>query len=62
MVMYLIQDVFMLADTTVLNTRTVAEILKKGFTRIPVYSGDRNTVVALLNVKVLIFEIVSLTQ
>lgn len=49
---FCLQDVFMLSDTTVLNTRVVADILKKGFTRIPVYSGDRNTVVALLNVKV----------
>uniref|UniRef100_A0A914SAB1 CBS domain-containing protein n=1 Tax=Parascaris equorum TaxID=6256 RepID=A0A914SAB1_PAREQ len=45
------QDVFMLPDTTVLNTKTVAEILRMGYTRIPVYSGDRNTVVALLFVK-----------
>lgn len=31
----------MLPDTTVLNTKTVAEILRMGYTRIPVYSGDR---------------------
>ncbi|CAJ0949756.1 unnamed protein product, partial [Mesorhabditis belari] len=44
-------DVFMLPDTTVLNTKTVAEILRMGYTRIPVYSGDRNHVVSLLFVK-----------
>lgn len=31
----------MLPDTTVLNTKTVAEILRMGYTRIPVYSGNR---------------------
>uniref|UniRef100_A0A914WFY6 CNNM transmembrane domain-containing protein n=1 Tax=Plectus sambesii TaxID=2011161 RepID=A0A914WFY6_9BILA len=50
-VMTKINDVFMLSDAKVLNTRTVAEILKKGFTRIPVYSGERNNIVAMLNVK-----------
>lgn len=41
----------MLSDTTVLNTKTVTEILRMGYTRVPVYSGDRNNVVALLFVK-----------
>uniref|UniRef100_A0A0R3RRI1 CNNM transmembrane domain-containing protein n=1 Tax=Elaeophora elaphi TaxID=1147741 RepID=A0A0R3RRI1_9BILA len=50
-VMTKIDDVFMLPNTTVLNTKTVAEILRMGYTRIPVFSGDRNTVVALLFVK-----------
>lgn len=50
-VMTKIGDVFMLPDTTVLNTKTVAEILRMGYTRIPVYSGDRNSVVSLLFVK-----------
>ncbi|MCP9257398.1 Metal transporter CNNM4 [Dirofilaria immitis] len=50
-VMTKIDDVFMLPDTTVLNTKTVAEILRMGYTRIPVFSGDRNTVVSLLFVK-----------
>ncbi|TKR73578.1 hypothetical protein L596_020876 [Steinernema carpocapsae] len=50
-VMTRIEDVFMLPDTTVLDTITVAEILRMGYTRIPVYSGDRNTVVSLLFVK-----------
>ncbi|EPB69432.1 CBS domain protein, partial [Ancylostoma ceylanicum] len=44
-------DVFMLSNTTVLNTKTVAEILRMGYTRIPVFDGDRNNVVSLLFVK-----------
>ncbi|KAI1716538.1 metal transporter cnnm-1 [Ditylenchus destructor] len=50
-VMTKIDDVFMLPDTTVLNTKTVAEILRMGYTRIPVYSENRNNVVSLLFVK-----------
>ncbi|KAK5986834.1 Metal transporter cnnm-1, partial [Trichostrongylus colubriformis] len=50
-VMTRIDDVFMLPNTTVLNTKTVAEILRMGYTRIPVFSGDRNNVVSLLFVK-----------
>ncbi|VDK56041.1 unnamed protein product, partial [Cylicostephanus goldi] len=50
-VMTRISDVFMLSNTTVLNTKTVAEILRMGYTRIPVYDGDRNNVVSLLFVK-----------
>jgi metal transporter CNNM len=65
-VMTKIADVFMLPDSTILNTKTVAEILRMGYTRkcffgffliitnisgIPVYSGDRNNVVSLLFVK-----------
>ncbi|GMT05019.1 hypothetical protein PENTCL1PPCAC_27193 [Pristionchus entomophagus] len=51
-VMTKIDDVFMLPDTTTLNTKTVAEILRMGYTRIPVFAaGDRNNVVSLLFVK-----------
>lgn len=50
-VMTRIDDVFMLPNTTVLNTKTVAEILRMGYTRIPVFCGDRNNVVSLLFVK-----------
>ncbi|KAI6191501.1 hypothetical protein M3Y97_00235100 [Aphelenchoides bicaudatus] len=50
-VMTKIADVFMLPDSTILNTKTVAEILRMGYTRIPVYAGDRNNVVSLLFVK-----------
>ncbi|VDL79030.1 unnamed protein product [Nippostrongylus brasiliensis] len=45
-------DVFMIPDTTVLNTKTVAEIVRMGYTRIPVYSdGDKNNVTDILFVK-----------
>ncbi|CAD5233733.1 unnamed protein product [Bursaphelenchus xylophilus] len=50
-VMTRIDDVFMLPDTTVLNTKTVTEVIRMGYNRIPVYSGDRNNVSALLFVK-----------
>ena len=52
-VMTKLSDVFMLPDTTVLNAKAVAEIVKMGYTRIPVYSGgDKNNVTDLLFVKV----------
>ncbi|CAJ0602039.1 unnamed protein product [Cylicocyclus nassatus] len=51
-VMTKLADVFMIPDTTVLNTKTVAEIVRMGYTRIPVYSdGDKNNVTDLLFVK-----------
>lgn len=50
-VMTKIDDVFMISDNTVLNTKMVTEILRMGYTRIPVYSGNRNNVVSLLFVK-----------
>ncbi|KHJ99562.1 hypothetical protein OESDEN_00439 [Oesophagostomum dentatum] len=50
-VMTHIGDVYMLPNTTVLNTKAVAKILQSGYTRIPVYDGDRNNVVSLLFVK-----------
>ncbi|KAK6750094.1 hypothetical protein RB195_002218 [Necator americanus] len=51
-VMTRLADVFMIPDTTVLNTKTVAEIVRMGYTRIPVYSdGDKNNVTDILFVK-----------
>lgn len=42
----------MLPDETILNAKTIAEIVQIGYTRIPVYSdGDRNNVTGLLIVK-----------
>lgn len=41
----------MLSETTILNAKTVTEILKMGYTRIPIYSNDRNNVVSLLFIK-----------
>uniref|UniRef100_A0A8R1DNM1 Metal transporter n=1 Tax=Caenorhabditis japonica TaxID=281687 RepID=A0A8R1DNM1_CAEJA len=51
-VMTKIEDVFMLPDTTVLNAKTVMEIVRMGYTRIPVYQqGDKNNVTDMLFVK-----------
>ncbi|XGW31068.1 hypothetical protein V3C99_009771 [Haemonchus contortus] len=51
-VMTKLADVFMIPDTTVLNTKTVAEIVRMGYTRIPIYSeGDKNNVTDILFVK-----------
>jgi metal transporter CNNM len=45
------QDVFMLSQETDLNSKVVAEILRSGYTRIPVYAKTRDNVVSLLFVK-----------
>ncbi|TMS39040.1 hypothetical protein L596_005632 [Steinernema carpocapsae] len=51
-VMTKIEDVFMLPNNTVLNAKTVAEIVRTGYTRIPVYMpGDKNTITDILFVK-----------
>ncbi|GMT24646.1 hypothetical protein PFISCL1PPCAC_15943 [Pristionchus fissidentatus] len=51
-VMTKIDDVFMLPDETILNAKMIAEIVRIGYTRIPVYSeSDRNNVTGLLFVK-----------
>lgn len=41
----------MLSENTILNTKQVAKIVQMGYTRIPVFSGDRNNVVSILFVK-----------
>ncbi|XP_050049356.1 unextended protein-like [Dermacentor andersoni] len=48
-------DVFMLPVTAVLDFETVSQIIAQGYTRIPVFEGDRNNVVGLLNIKDLAF-------
>ncbi|KAL1423238.1 hypothetical protein MTO96_021220 [Rhipicephalus appendiculatus] len=48
-------DVFMLPVTAVLDFETVSQIIGQGYTRIPVFDGDRNNVVGLLNIKDLAF-------
>ena len=41
----------MLPDTTILNAKTIAEIVRMGYTRIPVYSENRENVTDILFVK-----------
>ncbi|KFD65443.1 hypothetical protein M514_03832 [Trichuris suis] len=51
-VMTNIKDVFMLSSDMTLTPSVVNEIVKAGYTRIPVYEGDnRNLIVGILNVK-----------
>uniref|UniRef100_A0A0N5AUQ3 CNNM transmembrane domain-containing protein n=1 Tax=Syphacia muris TaxID=451379 RepID=A0A0N5AUQ3_9BILA len=46
------EDVFMLSEDTILNAANITEIIRHGYTRIPVYrNGERNNVVSLLMVK-----------
>ena len=50
-----LSDCYMLDDDSILDFKTVTEIMNKGFTRIPVYSKTRDNIVALLFVKDLAF-------
>ncbi|CAJ0579776.1 unnamed protein product, partial [Mesorhabditis spiculigera] len=51
-VMTKIGDVFMLPENTVLNAKTIAEIIRMGYTRIPVHAvGDKNDITDILFVK-----------
>ncbi|KAL3101095.1 hypothetical protein niasHS_001555 [Heterodera schachtii] len=50
-VMTRIDDVFMLKQDTILNAKIVAEIVRSGYTRIPIFDGSRGNVVSLLFVK-----------
>lgn len=50
-VMTHIEDAFMLSIDAILDFETVSEIMKSGFSRIPVFDGERHNVVKLLFIK-----------
>lgn len=50
-VMTPIEDAYMLSMDAILDFNTVTDIMRSGFSRIPVYEGDRNNVVTLLFIK-----------
>ncbi|KAJ9597952.1 hypothetical protein L9F63_011191, partial [Diploptera punctata] len=54
-VMTKLEDVYMLAHDTVLDFETVSEIMKQGYSRIPVYRGSRANIVTVLYIKDLAF-------
>ncbi len=54
-VMTPLRDCFMIPGDTTLDFNTMSEIMKSGYTRIPVYEGERSNIVDLLFVKDLAF-------
>lgn len=50
-----IEDAFMLEYDAILDFETVSEIMKSGYSRIPVYEGDRKNIVTTLYIKDLAF-------
>lgn len=54
-VMTKISDVFCLEVNTFLNFKTIKQIYESGFSRIPVYEGNKNTVVGVLFLRDLAF-------
>ncbi|KAF4118674.1 metal transporter CNNM2 isoform X2 [Onychostoma macrolepis] len=54
-VMTPLRDCFMIAGDATLDFNTMSEIMESGYTRIPVFEGDRSNIVDLLFVKDLAF-------
>ncbi|XP_049883189.1 unextended protein-like [Pectinophora gossypiella] len=54
-VMTKLEDVFMLPISSVLDFETMSEIVKSGYSRIPVYEGHRGNIITVLFIKDLAF-------
>lgn len=54
-VMTKIEDVYMISYDGCLDFDTMNEIMKTGYTRVPVYEGEKSNIIALLNIKDLAF-------
>ena len=54
-IMTKVEDVYMIEYGAILDFETISEIMKTGYTRVPVYDKDQSNLVALLNIKDLAF-------
>ncbi|KAE8748188.1 hypothetical protein FOCC_FOCC005025 [Frankliniella occidentalis] len=54
-VMTKLEDVYMLPYDSILDFETVSEIMKSGFSRVPVFEGTRTNIVTMLYIKDLAF-------
>ncbi|KAF7995021.1 hypothetical protein HCN44_004493 [Aphidius gifuensis] len=54
-IMTKIEDVYMLDYNAILDFETVSDIMKSGYSRIPVYEGIRNNIITMLYIKDLAF-------
>ena len=50
-----LKNVYMVAQSVVLDFDTLSEIMRTGYTRIPVYECEKTNIIALLNIKDLAF-------
>ncbi|XP_043202886.1 unextended protein-like isoform X1 [Amphibalanus amphitrite] len=54
-VMTPLEDVYMLPYVAILDYQTISEIMEQGYSRIPVYEGDRSNIVAVMLAKDMAF-------